>query len=219
MNQQSTLVYKCPHCETKVEIGDEMLGQVVNCPKCERPFRVEAPPSFPVSDDEAGSVIRKGGAPQVGSPADQERILVALHPAIFRRHPLQAIGAIVLIIGGIICAVWGAGIDNPWLGFGGLAGAVLGGFDLLYWWVKSLYVTLTVTTRRTILRTGLFSKKTSEVSHDDVRNIQVGQTFIQRILNIGDVHISSAGQDIVEIRAKAIRDPEGVASMIRERQD
>ncbi|QDV35268.1 PH domain-containing protein [Tautonia plasticadhaerens] len=219
MNQQSTLVYKCPHCEAKVEVGDEMLGEVVNCPKCERPFRVEAPPSYPIGDDEAGSVIRKGGAPHVGGPIDQERSLLVLHPAVFRRRIFQSIGSMLLIVGGLVCAVWGAGVGSATLGFGGLIAAVVGGLDLAYWWFKSLYVTLTVTNRRSILRKGLFSKATSEVNHDDVRNIQVEQSVVQRLLNIGDLLISSAGQDIVEIRARAIHDPEAVATIVREHQD
>ena len=95
---------------------------------------------------------------------------------------------------------------------------MLGGFDLLYWWFKSLYVTLTVTNRRTILRKGLFSKSTSEVAHDDVRNIQIDQSMVQRLLNIGDLLISSAGQDTIEIKARAIHDPERVASIVREHQ-
>ncbi|RUL87808.1 PH domain-containing protein [Tautonia sociabilis] len=219
MSQQSTLVYKCPHCGAKAEVGDDMIGEVVNCPRCERPFRVEAPPSFPISDDEAGSVLRKGGAPLVGGPIDQEHVLLVLHPAIFRRRIFQTAAAVLLVVGGLAAAVWGAGVASPWLGFGGLAAAVVGGLDLAYWWFKSLFVTLTVTNRRTILRRGLVSKSTSEVNHEDVRNIQVEQSVIQRLLNIGDLYVSSAGQDTLEIRARAIVDPEGVASIIREHQD
>jgi DNA-directed RNA polymerase subunit RPC12/RpoP len=219
MDQQSTLVYKCPHCGAKAEIGDEMLGHVVNCPKCERPFRVEAPSSFPIDDDEAGSVIRKGGAPHIEEPVDQERMLLVLHPAVFRRRIVQSIASVLLIVGGLVGAVWGAGIGDPWLGFGSLAAALVGGLILAYWWFKSLFVTLTVTNRRTILRRGLISKSTSEVNHDDVRNIQVDQSVIQRLLNIGDLYISSAGQDTLEIKARAILDPDGVASIIREYQD
>ncbi|WP_169977314.1 PH domain-containing protein [Tautonia rosea] len=219
MNQQSSLVYKCPHCQAKAEIGDEMLGQVVNCPRCERPFRVEAPPSFPISDDEAGSVIRKGGAPEVMNPVDQERVLLVLHPAVLKRRIFQTTASILVIIAGSIAMIWGLGSTNPWLGWGGLTAVVIGALDLLYWWFKSLFVTLSVTNRRTILRTGLFAKSTSEVNHDDVRNLQIDQSVIARMLNIGDLRVSSAGQDTIEIRAKAIPDPEAVAAIIREHQD
>lgn len=219
MSQQSSLVYKCPHCEAKAEIGDDMLGQIVNCPKCERPFRVEAPPSYPIGDDEAGSVIRRGGAPEVTTPLDHEKVLIILHPAVLRRRIFQTSASILLIIVGIVFAIWGAYVSNPWMGWGGLVAALAGVLDLVYWWFKSLFVTLTVTNRRTILRTGFFSKATSEVNHDDVRNIQVGQSVVYRILNIGDLLVSSAGQSIVEIRAKAIPDPEAIASIIREHQD
>ena len=89
---------------------------------------------------------------------------------------------------------------------------------MAYFWFLSLFVTLTVTTKRSILRKGLISKRTSEVEHDDVRNIQVDQNVVQRLLNIGHISISSAGQSTMEIVARGVPDPEGIASVIREHQ-
>ena len=220
MDQESTLVYKCPHCGAKTEVTEDMLGQVVDCPNadCDRPFRVEAPSAFPVSDDEAGDVIRAGGAPR-SRKADAEEELLVLHPAVFRRRIFQTIGACALIVCGLIAAVWGATIPHALIGFGGLLAAVVGGLDLLYWWFRSLFVTLIVTNRRTILRKGLVSKSTSEVEHEDVRNIQINQNFVQRLLGLGDIAISSAGQETLEIQVRGINDPEGIASIVREHQD
>ena len=220
MDQESTLVYKCPHCGAKTEVTEDMLGQVVDCPNadCDRPFRVEAPSAFPVSDAEAGDVVRAGGAPR-GRKADAEEELLVLHPAVFRRRIFQSLGASALIVGGLGAAVWGATITNGWIGFGGLLAAVVGGLDLGYWWFRSLFVTLIVTNRRTILRKGLISKSTSEVEHDDVRNMQIDQNFVQRMLGIGDIAISSAGQNTLEISVRGIHDPEGIAAIVREHQD
>ena len=57
----------------------------------------------------------------------------------------------------------------------------LGAIILLYWYIKCLCATLTVTNMKTILRKGLLSKYTTEVWHHDVRNVQIQQSFFQRM--------------------------------------
>lgn len=74
---------------------------------------------------------------------------------------------------------------------------------------------LTITDRRVVLRHGLFSKHTTEVRHVDVRNIQVSQGVLARLLGFGAIGISSAGQSGVEIAIGGIPDPEAVAESIR----
>jgi uncharacterized membrane protein YdbT with pleckstrin-like domain len=85
---------------------------------------------------------------------------------------------------------------------------------LLVWWLRSKATLLTVTDERTILRKGILSKSVNEVWHRDVRNVQLKQTFVQRIFDTGMLEISSAGQADVEIRIVGIRDPDGVKDLI-----
>ena len=108
-----------------------------------------------------------------------ERVLYMAHPLMFRNQP------ILFLLGVAAIALWGLGL-----------------VFLLIWWLQTLGTTLTVTDRRTVLRRGLFSKYTSEVMHCDVRNVQIGQTFFQRIFDVGTVGISSSGQADIEIEVK-----------------
>jgi uncharacterized membrane protein YdbT with pleckstrin-like domain len=85
---------------------------------------------------------------------------------------------------------------------------------LFVWWLQCQATTLTVTQERTILRKGLLSKSTTEVWHKDVRNVQISQGLLQRLLGVGTVGISSAGQGGVEILAVGIPDPAGVRRII-----
>jgi len=62
-----------------------------------------------------------------------------------------------------------------------------------YWMLLSQFTTLTVTDDLTIYQEGFVSRETSEVQHNDVRNIQLDQSFVQRLLGIGGVSISSSG--------------------------
>lgn len=81
-------------------------------------------------------------------------------------------------------------------------------------WVRHLGERITVTNKRCIWRRGFLSKSTSEVLHDHVRNIQIDQSFLNRVFNVGQVGISSAGQDGVEIQAFAIPRPMEVKKTI-----
>jgi uncharacterized membrane protein YdbT with pleckstrin-like domain len=72
-----------------------------------------------------------------------------------------------------------------------------------------------VTTERVPQRLGLIARNTSEVEVSDVRNVQIKQRPIARMLGIGDVGISTAGQSGFEIVFKGVADPQAVAELIR----
>ena len=116
--------------------------------------------------------------------AGPEQELLTTHPAMFRSHPIWF----------IICIV-----PFP---------------ILIIWWLAAKAKTLTVTTKRTTLRHGLLAKHTSEVRHSDVRNILVSQGIIQRMMGVGTIGISSAGQSDVEISFSGLKDPEGTKRLI-----
>ena len=84
------------------------------------------------------------------------------------------------------------------------------------WWLKIKGTTLTVTSERTSCRRGILSKAISEVWHRDIRNVQLNQSLLQRILGVGTIGISSAGQNEVEINVSGIPDPEQVKRLIDE---
>lgn len=85
-------------------------------------------------------------------------------------------------------------------------------------WLRCRSTRLTVTTQRTILRSGILAKETNEVRHTDIRNIQVHQGFFDRMLNVGSLDLSSSGQSSVEIVVKGVPDPQGLAALIRKNQ-
>ena len=91
----------------------------------------------------------------------EEIKLYESHPSMFRNHPIGFIFCIILI------AAFGLGL-----------------IILLIWWFKVLGTTLTVTNERIICRRGIFSKYTNEIYHTDVRNVQIKQSFLQRIFRV-----------------------------------
>ena len=125
----------------------------------------------------------------------EEVTLLHVSPSMWRTNPIWFLIAVLLVVVGV--------------------GIVI----LLIWWLICKSTRLEVTTKRTIVTTGLLSKSTNEVRHSDVRNIRVNQTFLQRVLNCGTLAISSAGQSEMEILVTGIPDPQGIAETIRKHQE
>ena len=55
---------------------------------------------------------------------------------------------------------------------------------------------------------------TSEVLHDHVRNVEIRQSFLQRITKVGSLGISSSGQDGIEIEVRDMPKPYELKSLI-----
>ncbi len=218
----TALVYRCPHCGATHEIDESLVGDRVDCRKCGRKFEAAAPVAQPVQADD-------GQTPAyhvVAGEGEIEEKLIEVHPSPARKHPFRTLGLIVVAVlglAGVVAGLTRAGIGLPVSGSVlAIAGAVvagLAGLCELHWWVRSRFTTLTVTSSRSTLRYGLFARETTEVRHRDVRNLQVNQNWIERLFGVGDLAISSAGQEGLEIVIRGIPNPEKVAAIVRDMQD
>lgn len=211
------LTYRCPACDATIEIATTLVGEAVECPHCTTPFHAYEPSAKPIL--EAGLEERHTDEEfSLEKPTNDESTLSELHPPMFRRHPFiftAIVGVMVAsgVYGGMAASGQGWIIASICLGV-----VLLSGGYLLYWYLKIIATTLRITNKRTTLRRGIISKSTTEVQHDDVRNLQVHQNVIQRILGIGDIAISSSGQDDLELLVKAIPAPDEVADLVRRMQ-
>jgi uncharacterized membrane protein YdbT with pleckstrin-like domain len=122
-----------------------------------------------------------------------EKVLYRAFPAMFRSRPILFLIFVALII------VYGLGL-----------------LLLIWWWVRHKCTTLIVSNERTTLRKGIFAKITTEVWHQDVRNVQLEQSFLQRLCGVGSIGISSSGQSGFEISVDGIPSPGRVKQLIDE---
>lgn len=120
----------------------------------------------------------------------EETILYQSNPSMFRNHPVAFVVTLIFSLVGV------------------------GLFFLIPWYIKVKGIELTVTDKRTSLRKGILSKETTDVFHEDVRNVTLRQTFLNRLLDVGYLGVSSAGQGDIELEVAGIPDPDGVQSMI-----
>lgn len=214
-----TFTYECPFCGTALEADESQLNETTVCPnpQCKRPFKLEVPTAKLVRAEERPDGERPS-KPRAEELHD-ERELRVVHPSMFRKHPFLFLGLSLLVVAGIVAAIWMAfGSDRNWA-LAGLGLAIAGVVAFGVWWFRTRHQTLVITTKRTVLRTGFFARRTSEVRHDDVRNLQVNQSFVERVLGVGDLAISSAGQEDLEIVIRGVPDPDSLAALIRDRQE
>ena len=221
---------KCPYCQHEVDSTIDHLGGPVVCPGCKKPFEIKMPTAVVTSvndvDDHKAPTERMATEPE-------ERTLAKVHPVVFRARPVAAaiVGLVFLIaVVAVVMSVAGMSIagysldETMTLGPASLLTWVCGITFLTiasvvgYCMLLSQFTTLTVTDDRTIYQEGFVSRETSEVQHNDVRNIQLDQSFVQRLLGIGGVSISSSGQDNLEIVANRLPNPKRIIELIRANQ-
>jgi hypothetical protein len=220
------LMYQCPHCREQAEVPPEKLMQVNTCPACDRPYQPEVPVAKILTQRADGEWAVVGETHPGATPVG-EKTIMTVHPAMFRTNPIKySVTVLAFIIGvaGMIIfggAIQNTGVEQWWrpitLSLGVVFGIIAVGslVSLGLWLLQTRFESLTITNERTIWARGVFDRETSEVQHDDVRNIQMQQSLIDRILGVGRIAISSAGQDDMEIDIRGIPKPNQVADTVR----
>lgn len=200
------ITIKCDNCDKIIEATDDQAGQKVKCPAC---GDVNIVPVKQAS--KADRAVAKGFPLSTGP----EVTVIKARREMFRAKPGLFVVHVAAVLAGAGGAIYFGMIQSN---SGGLIAAGLVGvvalFSFLVWKVRNLGSSLEITTRRSIERVGLFSKFTSEILHDDVRNIQITQSFRERLMGVGTIGISSAAQNEVEIVAKDVRNPDRIREVI-----
>jgi uncharacterized membrane protein YdbT with pleckstrin-like domain len=71
---------------------------------------------------------------------------------------------------------------------------------------------LAVSEREIMLERGLLSKQRTQLNLGSVRSVRISQTMFQRMFNVGDIEIFSAG-DMAEIAIRSMPDPNNVRTL------
>ncbi len=190
----------CDGCEKQFEAPDENAGGKIACPYCGDVNRV---PELHTPESE--------GLPPDSGP---EQHICVVRPAMFRAHPFRAVFIAMLFIVGIVGCYF-AWSEQRWLAYISLVPSVLAVLWAIKWWIAAhWWIKLNISNKRVIRRAGIITRRSSEVLHDHVRNVEIRQSFLQRLLNVGYIGISSSGQDGIEIEVFDIPNPDKVKSLI-----
>lgn len=210
----------CDNCERVIEVEDDMAGQKVACGGCGDINLIPAPVPVARAVDPQRAKPGATRPEALGLPPDSgpEQAVLHVRPAMMRAKPMVFFAHLLILVAGLAGVVLGlmtAVAAVP------VAGAIIGGIaaaaaliSLGIWKIKTLSAALEITNKRTVHRKGLLSKATSEVVHDNIRNVQVTQSFWQRLWGVGTLGLSSSGQDGIEIEIGDIPRPERVRKVI-----
>jgi membrane protein YdbS with pleckstrin-like domain/DNA-directed RNA polymerase subunit RPC12/RpoP len=190
----------CPYCKGETDADSLSIGRQMQCPKCGRAFTVANPNLYPCP--ECGAMVSKSakacpscGAPlasQAPRPAEEPgKVLLVAHPAMFRSHPVEYFACLLLVV------VFGLGL-----------------LVLLVWRLAVRCTTLTVTSERVTCTRGFFSKAETDIFIRDIRDIQIRQSFSQRVFGVGKVSIATAGTSGFEISMDGIANPSKVKALL-----
>jgi membrane protein YdbS with pleckstrin-like domain len=226
---QPTLTYNCPHCQVTLEAPAHCGTQEINvCPACHRTFQVDlqgtgtaaapanVPPAAPQVIPTAQPVAQPAAVAQplvAAVPAEApEAAIEQIHLSMVRRYPARCLAYFAALtataVVAVLCLTWGYPIVAS------IAGAALAYLLIHFglWWLRMRSTTLTVTDRRVVIETGLFTHQTTEVARKDVTDVLVAQDPVMRLLGVGDLVIRAHGQK--EVVLMAVPHPDEVAHKI-----
>lgn len=217
--------FRCDRCERTISAELSEAGGKMECPYCGDMNRVpregdggggERGSSGGVTAGTGGGSVDRAVAAGLPPDSGPEVRVMMVRPSIWRGWPALSFGLLLAPAAASIVTM--VLVTNGRITAGTIAlgiGAVLAWLPLLVWWlIATVGVSLEITNKRTIEHRGLLSRSTSEVLHDHVRNIQIDQTLLDRILGVGNIGISSSGQDGIEIAVKQVPLPGRVKEVI-----
>jgi len=185
----------CPDCHAQVS------DKAPSCPKCGRPI---------------------AHAQERQPESEPETILYRGSPVMFRNSPISfMIYILIFVMGSFILYQTHQGhygfyseMTPIWMIPFGISLIVL-----LRWWLTCISIRLEITNKRARFRTGLLNKSYIELRHKDIRSVVVRQSFIQRMMGVGTIELSSSAEDDSVISVSGLRDPQKVAEIIQQHQE
>ncbi len=113
-------------------------------------------------------------------------ILLTARPNFFK----AGMGGILSCVAFSIFSIWLMSTSIPILGFIYLIASLLVLFCMYLYYSNMLII---IDTEKTMFKTGILSKHSTEVQHSDIKRMEVSQGIFDRIFDIGQISIYSSG--------------------------
>jgi len=184
---------KCPDC------GHDVSTAASSCPQCGRPMTAVAAPM-----------------PSPVLPAKEETLWHGTPSwlLLFGKIAVSLLAIIVIIL----IYYFGYQFLAPYGMYVWIAIAAIVVWQLvanLFAFARIRTTLYTVTNQRVIIETGLTTKKVEDIDLRYIDDSQFDQSFMGRILGIGNVTIISSDKTLPAYTLRGIRDPRGVRELVR----
>jgi Zn-finger nucleic acid-binding protein len=148
-------------------------------------------------------------------PAQPEIEILRTSPAYWRVHPFAFAGTTFAMVLGVGLAVMMAVRASPAI-FVILCGivAMINAMVFAHGWLRTKSSELRITNKRIIDRDGLLTRHISEVLHKDIKSVRIRQTLWQRARGIGEIAISTDGDEGPEVYMACVTEPKKVQKII-----
>ena len=204
--------FKCPNCGNTLRIDEAHQGKRTTCPACQKDITIPIKPA------------EKAPQPRIVSPApaaqgmgdllpQEEKEVLSFRPTL-KMYPGRIFLAILVAAAAVALAV--AIKTRPEVQriiiIAGLAVALILFLTVVY---KKYSVLYRLSTQRLFLIRGLVSRKIEELELFRVRDIQVTQSFWQRILGFGRMTVFSTDASAPRFEMLGVAKPLKVKDAIR----
>jgi hypothetical protein len=194
---------------TKKELVPKTVGvSLTNCPGCLSRLVDRNCPTCGFVSPQTACIDKSDHGPNQISPS-KEQTLLTVRPDFYKNHPIALFSFLVIALFSSTLA-YRAGLDFAIL----WCIPIFSSFVLIGLLLEPFTTQLTVTNKRTILQQGILSNRTREVRDSDVRMLEVNQSFLQRILEVGSIAVASAGVEGLEIAINGIVHPQLIKETI-----
>ncbi len=148
---------------------------------------------------------------------DNETVALDLHPHwwFFAKH---AAALVVSLIVGIIAMVWLDGTVQDVVRWIAIIAIVVSAVALVSRYIQWFTTNFVITSDRIIYRSGVFAKHGIEIPLERVNNVIFRQSFVERLLNAGNLLIESGGETGQQ-RFTDVRNPDHVQALIHSQVD
>jgi uncharacterized membrane protein YdbT with pleckstrin-like domain len=92
--------------------------------------------------------------------------------------------------------------------------AMINAMVFAHGWLRTKSSELRITNKRIIDRDGLLTRHISEVLHKDIKSVRIRQTLWQRARGIGEIAISTDGDEGPEVYMACVTEPKKVQKII-----
>jgi membrane protein YdbS with pleckstrin-like domain len=204
--------FQCPNCGNWLRIDEVHQGKRTNCPACQKEITIPEKP--PGRAPRPKIVSPPAPVPAMGDLLPQEeKDVLSLRPTLKMYLGRIFFGVLAAGAAAALAVAIEAGpeVDRIII-IAGLAAAALIFLTALY---KKYSVLYRLSTQRLFIVRGLVSRRVEELELFRVRDIQVVQSFWQRILNFGRMTVFSTDASAPRFEMVGVASPLKVKDAIR----